>query len=262
VAVKFRSALAGQTRSIIQFGLDITQASLQQELYREGINAEISTLTKAEKAIVAHNLIMRQTAFVQGDLARTITQPANMLRILKDQFIIAARAIGQLFMPVLQAVLPWLIALAMGIAKVAQAIAGLFGIKAQGWEDFATDISAAAGGTDDLYGGMEDVAGAAGGAADAAKKLKDYILGIDELNVLAPPEPTSGGGGGGAGGGGGGIGGLEPFDVYDMIGGMEGLKTIVQPVIDKFKEFLGVIDPFVKALGRFWEALKPFAQNV
>lgn len=257
---RFRSAMAGQTRAIHQFGLDVTQAALQEELYAEGFNYPISQLNKANKAILMHNAILRNSKTAQGDLARTITQPANMVRVLKDQFIILARTVGFLFMPVLQALLPWLITLTITLTNAAKAFLGLFGIMMPSWSGFTKQISGAGAGTDDLYGNMEGVEDATGGAAKAAKELRDYVMGIDELNIIKP-ETDTGGGGAGAGAGGADL-GLKPFNVYDMLGGIDALKKITEPVIAKFKEFAAAIEPFLDAVERLWEALKPFAANV
>jgi hypothetical protein len=214
VEAKFRSAMAGQTRAIAAFGLDVTIASLAEEALREGIEGNVRDFTKANKIILMHNLIVRNSAVVHQDLSRTLSSPANMMRILKDQFSIAARTIGYMFIPALQAVLPWLIFLTQALTRAAQAFLGLFGIKMPTWSDYATDIEGAAGGTDDLFGEMEGVADATGSAAKAAKELRDYVMGIDELNIISPPSAT-GGGAGGAGGP-----DIVPFDVYDMIGGL------------------------------------------
>ena len=263
-AKKFQSALAGQTRAIREYGLDITQASLQEEIWAEGLDYKISELNRASKAVLIHNRVLRDSAFMHGDLARTINQPANMMRVLKDQVTVAARSIGYMLLPILKAVLPWLIAFAMAINRAAVAFAGLFGINVPSWGDFTSMAAGVGGGVEDIYENMSDVGGATDKAASAMKKLRDYTLGIDELNILAPETPSSsGGGGGGAGGGGGGLApGIEPFDLYDMIGGIDALGKIVEPVKAAFAEITKVLQPFIDAVGRAWEALKPFAQNV
>lgn len=261
VEAKFRSAIAGQTRAIAAFGLDVTLASLKVEALREGIEGNVATFTKANKIILMHNLVLRNSIAAQGDLARTISSPANMLRVLKDQFTVAARSIGYIFIPMLKAVLPWLIALAQAINMAASAFLGLFGMSLPSWKDMTTDIGGAAGGADDLFNGMEDAAGATGKAADAAKKLRDYVLGIDELNILSPETPTSSGGGGGGGGGAGGGGNIKPFDVYDF-GLVDALDKLIGPVKEAFARVTKGLAPFSTALKDTWNAFKPFAKNI
>ena len=251
-AAKFRSAMAGQTRAVASLGLDVTLASLKEEALREGLTGNVAEFTKANKIILMHNLILRQSTVAQGDLARTLSSPSNMMRVLKDQFTIAARSIGYLFIPMLKAVLPWLIMLAQALNKAAQGFLALFGIQMPSWSDMGADLSDGATGADDLFEGLDNAAG-------AAKQLRDYTMGIDELNII--PQASGGGGGGGGVGGAGGA-GIKPFDVYDMIGGIDALNTLLDPIRAKFDTFKQSIQPFLDAIGRLWEALKPFAVNV
>lgn len=261
-AEKFQSALAGQTRAVRQYGLDITQASLQEEIYAEGLDYKISQLNRASKAVLIHNRLMRQSVRTQGDLAKTIYQPANMMRIFADMARVAARSIGYLFMPLLKAVLPWLIYFAQAVSNASVALGRFFGINVPTWKDMLAefrgmDLGSVSDDMDDIYANVDN-------AATAAKKLKDYVLGIDELNILSPDtsDALDNLGSGVAPG-------IKPFDVYDMVGGVDALDTIIspiqkklQPLIDKFREFWDNIKPFRDALSRLWEAFKPFASNV
>lgn len=231
VAGKFQSALSGQTRAIRTFGLDVTQAALQQELLNMGINRSVTELTRAEKTILIYNTIMKNSKNAQQDFAASVMQPANLLRVLREQISITARSFGALFIPAIQAVLPWVIAFANALNALIGRLLGFFGIK-------LPDIgSVAAGGLEDVGGVTEDLTDELGNAESAAldagraiKKMRDYVTGLDELNILKPDEDVSSGGGGGGGGGGSGagIGGIEPVDPYDFLGDFDPLKTILE----------------------------------
>jgi len=253
VEAKFTSALAGQTRAVARLGIDVTLAALKVEALKEGIKGNVTEFTKANKVILMHNIMLRQSTLAQGDLARTLASPTNMMRILGDQFQVAARTIGYLFIPALSAILPVLIAIIQGITSLTQRFLGLFGIEMPSWTDMTNQLGQAAVGTDDLFNDMTGTAAAAKAAADEAKKLKDYTMGIDELNIMAPPKADKGAAGGPN---------INPFGVYDMIGGAKGLSAIVAPVLAEFKKLGVVFAPFLKALGEVWDALKPFVKNV
>ena len=253
VEAKFTSALAGQTRAVARLGIDVTLAALKVEALKEGIKGNVTEFTKANKVILMHNIMLRQSTLAQGDLARTLASPTNMMRILGDQFQVAARTIGYLFIPALSAILPVLIAIIQGITSLTQRFIGLFGIEMPSWTDMTNQLGQAAVGTDDLFNDMTGTAAATKAAADAAKKLKDYTMGIDELNIMKPPEADKGAAGGPN---------INPFGVYDMIGGAKGLSAIVAPVLAEFKKLGVVFKPFLDALGRVWDALKPFVKNV
>ena len=92
VASKFQSALAGQTRAVRSLGVDITQASLQQELYNRGIDKNVRELNRASKTALIYLTMERQLAKSHGDAANTVNHLANQVRILKEQFSIASKA--------------------------------------------------------------------------------------------------------------------------------------------------------------------------
>ena len=221
---KLQSGLSGELEPLRRLGYDLSQAKLQAVALSLGIDKTISSMTQAEKAQLRYYAIMTQVTTAQGDMARTLNAPANQLRIFKAQVTQAARAVGSIFIPALNAILPYAIAGAKVIRYLAGAIASLFG-----FEMPEVDYS----GIDTVVGGAEDATGALDDAADSAKKLKSYMLGFDELNVINPNE------GGSAiedalGGG--------EFDfelpTYDFITGAT--ESRVNQIVEDMKEWLGI----------------------
>ena len=186
-------------------------------------------MTQAEKSQLRYHAMMTQVTQVQGDMARTLEQPANMLRVLKAQFEQCARAIGNLFIPILVKVLPFAIAVANALREIITAIAGLFGVTLQA-PDWGDSFGGATAGSGAIADNMDSAAG-------SAKELKRYLAGFDELNVL--PDQNQGGGGGGAGGGGGGL-------DFGELPGYDFLKNAVTTQIDEWKKKLEPLVSFVK----------------
>lgn len=231
---KLQSGIAGELEPLRRLGFDLSQAKLQQIAYDHGIQQSISTMTQAEKSQLRYYAIMTQVTTAHGDMARTIMQPANMLRVFKENVVIAARSIGNLLIPVMQAFLSVAIVVARGIAKVANMIASLFGIKTD-WRGFMDDLNYnGGGGVEGLADDLDDVGGAAGGATKKMKEFKKQFLGFDKINnITLPTEPTSGrGGGGGAGGVGGGDFDL-PLPTYDFLQGIEDAFAKAHPKLQK-----------------------------
>lgn len=228
---KLQSGVAGELEPLRRIGYDLSQAKLQATAASLGIDKLVSSMTQAEKAELRYYAIMTQVTQVQGDMARTLYEPANQLRVLKAQVTQAARAFGSLFIPILNAVLPVAIAVVQVITMLAQSIASLFGIKLE------VDFSKASAGASSLGSAIEDTESGLGGASKKAKDLKKTLLGIDELNVL-PDQSSGGGGGSGAGAGGGGF----DFELptYDFIG--EATNQRIQEITEKIKEWLGIAD--------------------
>lgn len=178
---KVRSAISGELEPLRNLGYDLSVARLQQEAYNLGISKSVSQMTQAEKAQLRYHAIMTQVTQVQGDMARTLDQPTNQLRVLKAQLEQAARAIGNIFIPMLNAVLPVAVAVARALREIVSAIAALFGVEMADsvtWED---ELSGAAGAISE---DLDD-------AADSAKEMKQYLMGIDELNVLPSQSDSS-----------------------------------------------------------------------
>ena len=217
--------LAGQQKSLKKYGIALNQATLQNTLYANGINRTVSSLNSAEKAYLTYYQIMKVTAGQQGYLAKTVMSPANALNIIKTQFTLLAREIGNVFIPVLMAAVPVIILLTNALRALAQALARLFGIN--------IDFSKYTTGVGSISGGIADV----GNAADTtSKKMKNMLRDFDELHTVDFDTDT-GGGAGGAGGGGGGVGFELPEIDY---AGMD--------YLDKISEKLKNAEMLVKAI--------------
>ena len=215
---KLQSGISGELEPLRRLGYDLSQARLEAVALSLGIDKSVSSMTQAEKAELRYYAIMTQVTTAQGDLARTLEAPANQLRILKAQVEMAGRAIGNIFIPALNAILPYGIAVVQIIREIANAIASLFDF--QMTEVDYSGITSAGVGAGELADNLDDAAG-------AAKKLKQYTAGFDELNVFSPD--TASGSGVGAGGGS----GFEfALPEYDFLG------NAVTTRVDEIKKML------------------------
>lgn len=167
---KLQSGLAGELEPLRRIGWDLSQARLEATALSLGIDKAVASMTQAEKAELRYYAIMTQVTQVQGDMARTLDDPANQMRIFTAQIQMAARAIGNIFIPLLNDILPYGIALVRVIREIASAIASLAGYEMPE--------------VDNISSGAENVADAFDEATDSAKKLKRNVMGFDELNIL------------------------------------------------------------------------------
>lgn len=178
-----RSGLIGQSRALYKYGIDITSATLKQYALANGIQKSVTEMSQSEKMQLRMLAILDQSRIAWGDQARTINTVANQYRILKQQLSNLGRIIGNLFLPIIQKVLPYINAFII----LLQRLFTMLGLKLWGdsWlKDLNQDITSIGGGSDDI----EDLSDALDDAADSAKKLKGQLLGIDELNVLNTKE--------------------------------------------------------------------------
>lgn len=226
---KLQSGLAGEIEPLRRLGYAIDVASLEQVALNHGITESVNSMTQAEKAQLRYVAIMEQSANAMGDLSRTIQTPANAIRILNQQITQLSRALGNLLIPILQAIIPWVQAFVEVITEAIQVLASLFGFELP-----TIDYSGMESGIGGVTSGAEDAAGALGDAAKEAKELNNAVLGIDELNIISPKQDTGGSGGTGTGGAGGGDLGLD-LPEYDFLGG---LREQVNSLKEPMREFL------------------------
>lgn len=234
---KLQSGISGELEPLRRLGYDLSQARLEQTALNLGIKESVANMTQAEKAELRYYAIMTQVTTAQGDMARTLEAPANQLRILQAQLTQAARAIGNIFIPALSAILPYAIAVVQVIREIANALANLAGFKLT--EVDYSGVNSAAVGAGSLADNLDDAAG-------AAEKLKQYTAGFDELNVFAPNT------GSGSGAGAGGAGGFD-FDLptYDFLG--DAVQTrigeIQKMIEDTLAEITTIVSGFMLAVG-------------
>lgn len=182
---KIQSTMAGQSRAVATVGVATQMASLQELAYSLNIKKKVKDMTQAEKTYLRYIQLMRSTTQMQGDLGRTMLTPANTIRVLKNQINLLARSIGQVLVPVLTKVIPYIIAFTNVIRK-------LIGVFYQ-YEPTKIDYS-----FETAINGAENLEDLGNAAASAGKSVSESLAPFDELNNVI--SESSGVGSGGVGG--------------------------------------------------------------
>ena len=240
VAKDLEAAYTGMTRPLRKYGLDLTQATLKEFALANGLNADIKSMTQAEKTLLRYQYIMANTTAAHGDFERTINSFSNQVRLAKqylNQFMIILGKIGMYtFKPLVQSFNQAM----KRIIELATATLNSLG-KIFGWQIEWSD----AGVLRDEEDAAGEIADDMGDAADNAKKFKNFLLGIDELNLL-PDNSDKDKDKGGLGGIGAGLGDLEG-----------GLK--IKPIE---KGFESLYDTLYKLGKRIAEVIKDWLKNI
>lgn len=228
VTTRIASAMRGEAEGLAEYGISLNQATLQATLYANGINKTVSSLTAAQKAELVYYQIMKSTANQHGYYAKTLLQPANALEILKTQFTKLGRAIGSIFLPIMMAVIPYIIALTELLTRLAKAIASVFGFKLGDWTSDTAQIGAGIGDIGD-------------NAEKAGKKVKGMIADFDELHTIDFGDKN----GSSLGIGGGGSLGLDAsqFEYTDE------LMEVIDERLEKARKVIEDIKDYVIAIG-------------
>lgn len=247
-----RSAITGEIEPIRNAGIALTEASLQEYLDSVGMaKVSIEKLSEAQKAEIRYAAMM-DAALNQGIIgtyASEMQTAEGAVRNLSQAFKGLVQAFGSLFIPILQTAIPYVTAFINLLHEAIAAIASFFGItffEIDWGNGVSSELEAAAVGAGAIESGM-------GGAADAAKKLKDYTMGFDELNIIQPQTESGGGGGGGAGGAGANWGdGLDLKTMWDesvFAKASQQVDELKQKIKDWFEEWKTEIAIVAGALG-------------
>lgn len=231
--LKVQSGISGELEPLRRLGYALDVATLKQVALNHGITQNVNTMTQAQKAQLRFIAIMEQSGNVLGDMGRTLITPANALRILNQQMVQLRRALGDMIIPLLIKILPYVQAVVKVLTELARGLATLFGFELP-----KIDYSS-------LQSGVSGIGEAADEATESMKKLRKQVAGFDQLNLIGE-SPGSGAVD---------VPGSSDLGIdlsqyeYDFLGEVE---SRVDEIADKIKR------PFIELA----EFLQPFAQPV
>lgn len=257
---KLRAGLTGETEPLKALGILVDENTIKQVAYQQGIAKTGSELTNQQKVLARYVAILQQTGNAQGDLARTIDSPANQLRILKNQVSNLGRAFGNLLLPMLQAVLPYITAftkvVTIALNTLSSLLARVFGYELK---ESSSAVGGLADGFSDATSGVNGISNGLGGVNDGlddankkAKKLKGQLAGFDEMNVLqdnSTDDSSSGGAGAigmGSGGAIGGVGADGLFSLGEYDAKLDGLTSKVDEIVEKMRSSFSSLGEFMR----------------
>ena len=213
---KIKSGISGELEPMRAIGVALDQATLQETAYELGIKKRVSTMTRAQKTELLYYQMMQSTSQAQNYFVNTLVKtkneldgstklilnPATALSILKQQFSQLGRAVGNIFIPILTKMIPYIMAATQVLMDLANAIAAAFGFELSDY-DFSSTAGSISSGIDGI-----------GESADkTAKKVKGMLAPFDELNTI--DFGNNSGGDTGVSGGGGSLG--LPEQNYDWL---------------------------------------------
>lgn len=258
VAKSLQSIFTGTIAPLRRYGLDLTQATLSEWAMKNGLDANIKSMTQAEKVLLRYNYVMANTQAAQGDFAKTANTWANSVRVLKQEFQAWGSIIGSV---VINALKPFVQALNKVMLKVisftrtvADALGAIFG-----WTIEISGRGATADGMEDIADGVGDIGDNADSSNKKAQKLKKTLLSIDEIHALDDNSDSGSGGSGSGGSGGGGAGGGADSSLKKTDGLLEKYKSSIKDLYSLGK-YIG--DALAKAMESIdWKKIYRKADN-
>lgn len=246
---KLKAVYTGETESLKELGVVMTQTALDEFAYAKGMGKTTSKMAEREKVMLRYQFVLDKLNTASGDFMRTSDGWANQTRVLKLSFDALKASIGQGFINLLTPVIKSLNVLLSKLQVVAKAFveftAALMGKK--------VSISSGAGSAGDSLVDMGN------SGAESAKKIKKAFAGVDEINQLQFNNTK------GAGGGGGSIPDFKPEDmgnskvseeINKWTAALEKFKIMLQPTTDALKRLW---NEGLAKLGNFaWGTLTDF----
>ena len=229
---KLRAGLTGETEPLKALGVLVDENTVKQVAYSEGIAENGAELTQQQKVLARYVAILKQTGNAQGDLARTLDSPSNMLRSLKQGVENLGIAFSNFLMPVIKVVLPYLQAFTKVVTQAANSLASFLGFT--GGSDASEETKKVSKNVGGLASGYDN-------ATKSAKKLKSQLAGFDEMNVLQETQQSDSG----SSGSGGSSAGALDFDLGEYDAHLEWIDQKADGLVDKVKSIL----TFVGAIG-------------
>ena len=290
---KLKSVFTGETESLKDLGVVMTQTALDSYALANGYGKTTAQMTEAEKVSLRYAFVQQQLSAASGDFARTSGSWANQVRVLKLQIDSLKASIGQglinLFTPIIQTVnnlLGKLVTLANAFKAFTELITGKKNSGSSGGG--SAQIAAAGTAATDASTGLQNAADAAndttsavkktGNAAQKAAKQMRSLMGFDKITKLSEPSESSSGGTGdsgsapkGSGVSGGSLG--SPVDFGSLSTGEDAVSKLGKKWKKVFEDMKKAIEPTTKTLknlwnnglarlGKFgWTALKDFWQH-
>lgn len=231
-----RSGLVGQSETVYKYGMDVTEAGIKTEAMNQGITKSVREMGQGEKMALRYSAMIRQSGLAQGDFAATINSPANQLKILHERFISLGRAIGSMFIPFLTAILPYVNAVVTVLTVLINRLSALLGFEAPKVSDsFKSAIGGMGEDADDTTDSIDET-------TKSVKKLKNAVMGFDELNIM--PQDSSAGKDKGKGGGS--I--LPSFDMPSYDNMMDKIKPLTAEIEKRLWDIVAKIAETGKAM--------------
>ena len=244
---KLKSVFTGETESLKDLGVVMTQTALDQFALANGYGKTTAKMTEQEKVALRYAFVQQQLSLAQGDFARTSDSWANQVRILKLQFDSLRASLGQGFIAALTPVIKVINTIMGKLVQLANVFSAfmkrLFGVKSDsssGIGAVASDVSSATNAMDNLSNSTSGVGSA---AKKAAKEIKG-LMGIDEINTISSTSSDSDSGSGDSSG----IGniGMDDWDFSQQEKATDGLLSKVEVFADKVRNIFKNISNFIK----------------
>lgn len=182
---KLQSGLVGLSKPLRALGVDISENYLRDMAKKMGITKSLRQMSEQEKVQLRYNAVLQQTINAQGDFVRRMDEAGNVVEIVKHQFSVLTRHLGEAFLPIIRKIGPEIIGLTVALSRLVKQWATVFGTPTKASpESITSQSNVLADNIDDTATKGKSFAWSMNNAVRAVRQMNSALTGIDELNIL------------------------------------------------------------------------------
>lgn len=260
VYTKLKSIWTGETETLKDLGVVMTQTNLDQYALNNGFGKTTAKMTEQEKVMLRYQYVTSALSNATGDFVKTQDSWANQTRILSLRFEQLKASLGKGFIALFTPILRGFNNLLAGLQKVADGFASF--VQMLTGADVSTSMgsisSDIAGIGDDASSAADNVGDIGSAAKKTAKDIEKSLAGFDQINKLTEPTDDSSDSSGSKGGTSSGIGSVDL--VPDVSGSTSNATSAISDFVNKAKKELDKLrkwsaSAFSPSMSRIWDGL-------
>lgn len=257
---KLKSIWTGETETLKDLGVVMTQTNLDQYALNNGFGKTTAKMTEQEKVMLRYQYVTSALSNATGDFVKTQDSWANQTRILTLRFQQLKASLGKGFIALFTPILRGFNNLLAGLQKVADGFASF--VQMLTGADVSTSMgsisSDIAGIGDDASSAADNVGDIGSAAKKTAKDIEKSLAGFDQINKLTEPTDDSSDSSGSTGGTSSGIGSVDL--VPDVSGSTSNATSAISDFVNKAKKELDKlrkwsVSTFSPSMSRIWDGL-------
>ena len=264
---KLKSIWTGETETLKDLGVIMTQTNLDQYALNNGFGKTTAKMTEQEKVMLRYQYVTSALSNATGDFVKTQDSWANQTRILTLRFQQLKASLGKGFIALFTPILRGFNNLLAGLQKVADGFASF--VQMLTGADVSTSMgsisSDIAGIGDDASSAADNVGDIGSAAKKTAKDIEKSLAGFDQINKLTEPTDDSSDSSGSTGGTSSGIGSVDL--VPDVSGSTSNVSSAISDMADKVKKALEPLkaiyfDNLITSLDNLKRAAQPLTDKL
>lgn len=255
---KLKSIWTGETETLKDLGVVMTQTNLDQYALNNGFGKTTAKMTEQEKVMLRYQYVTSALSNATGDFVKTQDSWANQTRILSLRFEQLKASLGKGFIALFTPILRGLNTVLAGLQKVADGFATFTQMLTGA--DISSSASAITGLGDIASDTADNVSGIGDAASSTAKQIEKSLAGFDQIEKLSEPTDSSSSSGGGTSSGGLGIDTGVTAESTNVSSAISDMSSKVKKALEPLKSIS--FDNLITSLDNLKESAQPLTEKL